>query len=221
MNVHKGWAFPLGIFSEVHSPITTPEIICVMALTLQPIRGCPQHSGEMGTRLSLAIHRHLLSRFFLREGGRLYTDYQTLIWRLGDTVQNLYSPGLSPRVDSTGSMWKWWMDRVINRSSSCWNLWIDLLQTEAKPVKNASSLLLFSSHSEFETGPRIISKTRRSLRRFFLGINIINKKAWLSQPPFHCHLWRTWFWCNRPLFASIQVQSTLWSGPGLFKAGLR
>ena len=31
MNVHKGWVFPRGIYSEVHSPITTPEIICVMA----------------------------------------------------------------------------------------------------------------------------------------------------------------------------------------------
>ena len=39
-----------------------------MVLTLQPIRGCPQHSGETGTRLSSAIHRRLLSRFFLREG---------------------------------------------------------------------------------------------------------------------------------------------------------
>ena len=73
MNIHKGRAFPRGIYPEVHSPITTPEIICVMALTLQPIRGCPQHSGETGTRLSSAIHRRLLSRFFLREGGRLYT----------------------------------------------------------------------------------------------------------------------------------------------------
>ena len=54
---------------EVHSPITTPEIISVMALTLQPIRGSPQHSGETGTRLSTAIHRRLLSRFFLTEGG--------------------------------------------------------------------------------------------------------------------------------------------------------
>ena len=46
-----------------------------MAVTLQPIRGCPQHSGETGTRLSSAIHRRLLSRFFLREGGSLYTGY--------------------------------------------------------------------------------------------------------------------------------------------------
>ena len=68
MNVHKGWAFPRGIYSEVHSPITTPEIICVMALTLQPIRGCPQHSGETGTRFSSAIHKLFLSRFF-NEGG--------------------------------------------------------------------------------------------------------------------------------------------------------
>ena len=46
-----------------------------MALTLQPIRCCPQHSLETRTRLSSAIHRRLLSRFFLREGGHLYTSY--------------------------------------------------------------------------------------------------------------------------------------------------
>ena len=46
-----------------------------MALTLQPIRGCPQHSGETETRLSSAIHRRLLYRFLLREGRRLYTGY--------------------------------------------------------------------------------------------------------------------------------------------------
>ena len=69
MKVHKGWAFPWGIYSEVHSPINTPEIICVMALTLQPIRGCPQHSGEAGTWLSSAIHRRLLSQFSWRRGG--------------------------------------------------------------------------------------------------------------------------------------------------------
>ena len=31
-------------------------------------RGCPQHSGETGTRLSSAIHKRLLSRYFPREG---------------------------------------------------------------------------------------------------------------------------------------------------------
>ena len=31
-------------------------------------RGCPQHSGETGTRLSSSIHKRLLSRYFLREG---------------------------------------------------------------------------------------------------------------------------------------------------------
>ena len=31
-----------------------------------------------GTRLTTAIHRRLLSRFFLREGGRLYTGYLQL-----------------------------------------------------------------------------------------------------------------------------------------------
>ena len=33
---------------------------------------------------------------------RLSGRYQTLIWRPGDMVQNLESPGLSRRVDSTG-----------------------------------------------------------------------------------------------------------------------
>ena len=28
-----------------------------------------------GTRITTAVHRRLLSRFFLREGGRLYTGY--------------------------------------------------------------------------------------------------------------------------------------------------
>ena len=50
MNVLRGSTFPWGIYSEVHSPITTPEIICVMVLTLEPIRGCPRHSGETGTQ---------------------------------------------------------------------------------------------------------------------------------------------------------------------------
>ena len=73
----KAEFFPRGIYSKIHSPIITPEIICVMALTLQPIRGCPQHSRETGTRLSSEIHRRLFSRFSLREGGRLYTGYLT------------------------------------------------------------------------------------------------------------------------------------------------
>ena len=59
------------IYSEVHSPIKTPEIICFMALTLQPIRGFLQHYGETGTRLKTASHRRLFCAFFLREGGPL------------------------------------------------------------------------------------------------------------------------------------------------------
>ena len=76
VNIIRGSTFPRGIYSEVHSPVTTLEIICVMALTLQPMRGCPQYSGETGTQLSSAIHRRLLSRFFLREKERRYTGYQ-------------------------------------------------------------------------------------------------------------------------------------------------
>ena len=67
----------LSTKTEIHSPITTPEIICIMALTLQPIRGFPQYSGETGTKLTTAIHRRLFSRFFFSEGegggGRRYT----------------------------------------------------------------------------------------------------------------------------------------------------
>ena len=32
---------------------------------------------------------------------RVYEKWQTLIWRPGDTAQNLESPGLSGRVEST------------------------------------------------------------------------------------------------------------------------
>ena len=115
MNVHKGWAFPRGIYSEVHSPITTPEIICVMALTLQPIRGCPQHSGETGTRLSSAIHRHPLSRFFLREGD-VCTQANSLglvdfAIGLGNSVLNL-------------SDWENSNYRLTSCKQSCWS-WIN------------------------------------------------------------------------------------------------
>ena len=48
-------------------------------------------------------------------------------------------------------IWIYTIDRAINRSFSRWNLWIYSLQMEAKPVKNVSSLLSFSSHSELET----------------------------------------------------------------------
>ena len=68
MNVHKGWAFSRGIYSEVHSPVTTPDIICIMALTLQPIRGCPRHFGVTGTRLSSAVHRISSPDFSLGNG---------------------------------------------------------------------------------------------------------------------------------------------------------
>ena len=46
-----------------------------MALTLQPTRGFPQHSGETGTQIMTAIHRHISPRFFLRGKGHLYTGY--------------------------------------------------------------------------------------------------------------------------------------------------
>ena len=51
VNVARRLGFPPGIYSEIHSPITTQEIPCVMALTLQPIRDFPLHSGETGTQL--------------------------------------------------------------------------------------------------------------------------------------------------------------------------
>ena len=46
VNIAHRLGFPPGIYSEIHSPITTQEIPCVMALTLQPIRDFPLHSGE-------------------------------------------------------------------------------------------------------------------------------------------------------------------------------
>ena len=42
------------------------------------------------------------------------------------------------------------IDRVIKRFFPRWKIY--LLQMVAKPIKNASSLLLFSGHSELETG---------------------------------------------------------------------
>ena len=45
-----------------------------MALTLQPIRGFPQYSGETGTRLTTAIHRRLFSQFFSEGGGDVCTQ---------------------------------------------------------------------------------------------------------------------------------------------------
>ena len=48
MDVHKGWAFLRGIYSEIH----TGNYLFIIALTLQPIRGCPQHSGETGNNFS-------------------------------------------------------------------------------------------------------------------------------------------------------------------------
>ena len=46
VNIAHRLGFPPGIYSEIHSPITTQEIPCVMALILQPIRDFPLHSGE-------------------------------------------------------------------------------------------------------------------------------------------------------------------------------
>ena len=44
-------------------------------ILVQPIRGCPQHSGEIGTQLSLAIHRCPLPIFSCGRRRRLYTSY--------------------------------------------------------------------------------------------------------------------------------------------------
>ena len=43
-----------------------------------------------GTRLTTAIHRRLLSRFFLKEGGRLYTGYQirTVYGQIKPVIKN-------------------------------------------------------------------------------------------------------------------------------------
>ena len=42
-----------------------------------------------GTRLTTAIHRRLLSRFFLREGGRLYTGYSTATFTITATTTTI------------------------------------------------------------------------------------------------------------------------------------
>ena len=65
-----------------------------MALTLQPIRGSPQHSGETGTRLTTAIHSRLFSRFFSDRGGtsvhrlrRKEVKSVELFWQFRSTAQ--------------------------------------------------------------------------------------------------------------------------------------
>ena len=63
-----------ALFIEIHSPITTLEIICIMALTLEPIRGCPQHSEGNGNIIIIGDSQtSLLPIFFSWEGGCLYT----------------------------------------------------------------------------------------------------------------------------------------------------
>ena len=56
-----------------------------------------------GTRLTTAIHRRLLSRIFLREGGRLYTSY-TYSWAFAKVSLNIlkiketYKKGAIPHL---------------------------------------------------------------------------------------------------------------------------
>ena len=80
MNIYKGWAFPRGIYSEVHSPITTPEIICVMALTLQPIRGCPQHSGKKGKTIIVGDSQTSPLLIFPEGGGTSVHRLWSRLW---------------------------------------------------------------------------------------------------------------------------------------------
>ena len=72
-------------------------------------------------------------------------------------------------------IWKYTIDRVINKSSSRWNLWIYLLQMEAKAVKDASSLLFFSTHSELKAGllySRLVGFLRGSVLEWINKIEI-------------------------------------------------
>ena len=114
-----GWVFPRGIYSEIHSPIATPEIMCVMALTLQPVRGCSQHSVETGTRLLSAIQRRLFSRFFFWGRGDVCT--QAIVHLLNNKFffsndQHLvvvFTAGLSPRTIAIHSLYYWHISQII------------------------------------------------------------------------------------------------------------
>ena len=56
-----------------------------------------------GTRLTTAIHRRLLSRFFMREGGRLYTGYtETLATRAISSSESLCVLCSRPRDQKKG-----------------------------------------------------------------------------------------------------------------------
>ena len=44
--VHNGLGFPRGIYSKIHSPITTPEIISVIQLALNQSEAFPNIPGK-------------------------------------------------------------------------------------------------------------------------------------------------------------------------------
>ena len=62
-----------GVFCDLFTNHDTGKYLR-HGILLKPIRGCPQHSGETGTRLSSAIHRLPLSRFFPEGGGDVCTQ---------------------------------------------------------------------------------------------------------------------------------------------------
>ena len=62
-----------GVFCDLFTNHDTGNYLR-HGILLQPIRGCPQHSGETGTQLSSAIHRRPLSRFFPEGGGDVCTQ---------------------------------------------------------------------------------------------------------------------------------------------------
>ena len=57
-----------GVFCDLFTNHDTGNYLR-HGILLQPIRGCTQHSGETGTRLSSSIHRVSCPYFFLREEG--------------------------------------------------------------------------------------------------------------------------------------------------------
>ena len=74
------WIFGWTLREDVQLPCAqTPELFFDLYVPFQLSAKEPKNYANVtGTRLTTAIHRRLLSRFFLSEGGRLYTGYLQL-----------------------------------------------------------------------------------------------------------------------------------------------
>ena len=101
MNVHKGWDFPPGnlFWGSFTNHYTGNYLRHGINITTNQ-RLSPTFRGLTGTRLSSAIRRRLLSRFFLRE--------------VGTSVHRLHE---------SGYFWNWYFLTRIGRPSSRTQTW--------------------------------------------------------------------------------------------------